>query len=154
MHHRDARSSQAPIHSATSGHSDQLVSHSDLARSIIGRSLEGETPRLLASVVVATRPSTGVSGEGVVLSRVVDGAISTKGNAVLVQVVGVEVQSRGEELEALRLCGGFVDPVLFNGVVTADLRVERTGENFAAEATLGGVDGFAVAVGTGAPFGG
>jgi hypothetical protein len=117
------------------------------------KSLAGVLVRLSAVVLVVAREATGVGGVAGADASIVQSAVSTVRNTVLVEVVGVEAVARGE----VRLAGSdgslLVEHVLVRGVVAADLGVEGAGEELGTHPVVGGVDGLATA-GLGAGPGG
>lgn len=107
--------------------------------------LAGVLVRLSAVVLVAARPATGVGSVAGADASIVQGAVGTVRDTVLVEVVGVEAVARGE----VGLAGSdgrlLVQDVLVRGVVGADLRVEGAGEELGAHPVVGSVDSLATA---------
>jgi hypothetical protein len=111
-----------------------------LATALI-KSLAGVLVRLSAVVLVAARPATGVGSVAGADASIVQSAVSTVRNTVLVEVVGVEAVARSEVGLAGSDGRSLVQDVLVRGVVTADLRVEGTGEELGTHPVVGSVDG-------------
>lgn len=82
----------------------------------------------------------------VVKSSTEERAVGTERLVVLVQEVRVEHLARSEAALAGLDGGVAVEGVLLNGVVGADLGVERAGDELAAHVVLGGGDGLGAAV--------
>jgi hypothetical protein len=107
------------------------------------KSLAGVLVRLSAVVLVAARPATRVGGVAGADASIVQSAVSTVRNTVLVEVVGVEAVAGSEVRLAGSDGGSLVQDVLVRGVVTTDLGVERTGEELGTHPVVGSVDGLA-----------
>jgi hypothetical protein len=113
--------------------------------------LAGVLVRLSAVVLVVARHTTSVGSVAGADASIVQSAVGTVRNTVLVEVVGVEAVARGE----VRLAGlngsSLVENVLVRGVVTANLGVEGTGEELGTHPVVGGVDSLATAGGGAGP---
>jgi hypothetical protein len=104
------------------------------------KSLAGVLVRLSAVVLVAARPATGVGSVAGADASIVQSAVSTVRNAVLVEVVGVEAVARSEVGLAGSDGGLPVQDVLVRGVVATDLGVEGAGEELGTHPVVGSVD--------------
>jgi len=109
------------------------------------KSLAGVLVRLSAVVLVAARPATGVGSVAGADASIVESAVSTVRNTVLVEVVGVKAVARGEVRLASGDGGCLVQDVLVRGVVGTDLGVEGAGEELGTHPVVGSVDGLAAA---------
>lgn len=125
-----------------SGKLDQR--RSCLATALV-KSLAGVLVRLSAVVLVAARVATGVGSVAGADGSIVQSAVGTVRDTVLVQVVGVEAVARGEVRLAGSDGGLLVDNVLVRGVIGADLGVEGTGEELGTHPVVGSVDSLTTA---------
>jgi hypothetical protein len=107
--------------------------------------LAGVLVRLSAVVLVAARHATGVGSVAGADASIVQSAVGTVRNTVLVEVVGVEAVARGEVGLAGLDGSSLVENVLVRGVIAANLGVERTGEELGTHPVVGGVDSLATA---------
>jgi hypothetical protein len=109
------------------------------------KSLAGVLVRLSAVVFVVAREATRVGSVAGADASIVQSAVGTVRNTVLVEVVGVEAVARGEVGLAGSDGRSLVQDVLVRGVVAADLGVEGTGEELGTHPVVGSVDGLAAA---------